>query len=157
LYLERRKYITWAGKDIITEQDLEAQLFTLNEQERQLKRDLNDARLLIGNRAEKMLHLANLYREHARVGYEAANLIPDTPERASAQFEARRRIIDGLVTRVEILEDKSVKVAAEIQLDERAIYEGEEGYTSDTLIGASRRIDFIRAIPPGICHCEPVV
>jgi hypothetical protein len=39
------------GQDIITAQDLQTQLFTLNEQERLLRRDLADARLLVSGHA----------------------------------------------------------------------------------------------------------
>lgn len=139
LLLERQKVITWARKGFITEQDLELQVFTLTEQEKTLTRDLADQRLLTGNRADRLFQLVSLYRDRVRLGYEAANLDADTPEMAKAQFEARRRIIEGLVTRVEVLEDKSVRVEAEINFNESALSEGDSVFTSEELNGASMR------------------
>jgi hypothetical protein len=86
-----------------------------------------------GQRAEKILQLASLYRERARVGYEAVNLEPNTPERAEARFLARRRIIEGLVIKVNVLEDRGVKVEAEIHLDDPAVYGLSNLFVSDTL------------------------
>ncbi len=133
LFIERRKYITWAGKEIIKQEDLEAQLFILNELELTLKRDLADSRLLIGNRAEQLLQLVSLFRDWVRIGHEAINLDPDTPEHVEAQFQARRRIIKGLVTRADVLSDKTVTVVAEIQFNETVLQEGVSVFTSEIL------------------------
>ena len=132
LSLERRKYITWAGKDIITEQDLQTQLCTLNEQERLLRRDLADARLLVGGHAGQLLKLVELYRERVKIGYEAANVELDTPACSEAQLNARRRIIEGLVTKVEVAEDGNVSVHAKISFDSPVAFEAKEVYTSET-------------------------
>ncbi|NUM43761.1 MAG: recombinase family protein [Anaerolineales bacterium] len=118
LFLERQKVVTWARKELITEDDLQVQLFSLSQQEKSLKRYLTDARLLVGNRAERLLQVVKLYREKTIIGYEVVNQNGNTPEQTAAIFEARRRIIEGLVTKVEVMEDGSVKVEAEIHLDE---------------------------------------
>jgi hypothetical protein len=67
-----------------------------------------------------------------RIGYEAANLELDTPAWAEAELNARRRIIEGLVTRVEVTEDGNISVHAKISFDSPVAFQGKEVYTSET-------------------------
>ena len=90
----------------------------LSLQEGELKRDLADRRLLVGNRAERLLEAARLFRERVRIGYEAINLKADTPELEAAQFKARKKIIEAIVQRVEVLEDKSIRIYTDFALPE---------------------------------------
>jgi hypothetical protein len=105
-------------KKIITEGDLQVQLATLDEQEIELTNELSEKRLMLGNRAERLIYLAGVYRDRARLGYAAIQTNPDTPEAAEAIFQARRKIIDGLLVKAEVFSDKSVKVHLELDLEE---------------------------------------
>jgi hypothetical protein len=72
--------------------------------------------LLVGNRAEQLLQMAKLYRERVQVGHAAVSKELKTPEEIEAQFNARRRITEELVTKVEVNREKEVVVFTEIRL-----------------------------------------
>ncbi|MFC1923444.1 hypothetical protein ACFLY4_09160 [Chloroflexota bacterium] len=114
---ERQKVITWARKDFITEDDLQVQLHALSSQEMDLRRELSDMKLLTGNRAERLIEFANLYREQVIAGRQALNTEPETSEHAEQQFKYRKKIIDAIVTKVEVLGDKSILVYTEIDFE----------------------------------------
>lgn len=110
LGLERQKVITWARKGSITDDDLEMQLGALTIQEAMFKRELSDKSLLVGNRAEQLIELANEVRARLREGAEWLNGTPETLESASKQFQLRRRIVEEIVKRVNVLPDKTIEV-----------------------------------------------
>ncbi len=110
LALERQRTITWARKGTITEADLDLQLGALSYQETELKRELADMSLLIGNRAERLTEFANKYRQKLRTGMEWLNEEPRTPEEAREQRKCKQEIIDAIVKRVYVMSDKTVKV-----------------------------------------------
>ena len=130
--LERQKVITWARKDFITEDDLQVQLQALSSQEKELRRDLSDMKLLTGNRAERLIELANLYREKMIAGMKAINAEPETSEQAEHQFKYRKKIIDAIVTKVEVLGDKSICVYTEIDFESvpSGVYISEQSSTT---------------------------
>ncbi len=108
--MERQKIITWARKDIISEEDLATQLTYLSSQESTLLRELADKRLLTGNRSEKLLELAQLYRAQVMAGIEAINDQPETEKQAKLQFDFRKKIVNSIVERVDVLTDKSIEI-----------------------------------------------
>jgi DNA invertase Pin-like site-specific DNA recombinase len=110
LTIERQKVIVWARKEIISEDDLKVQLTTLDAEERDLNTELNNYRLLIGNRAQRLIELAQLFREQVRVGWEAINALPADEEQAMLQFEFRKKLVHEIITRVDVLEDKSIVI-----------------------------------------------
>ena len=116
ILMERQKVITWARKNIISEEDLETQLVFLSSQEKVLLRELSEKSLLIGNRSEKLLQLAELYREQVTRGIESINNTPETDEQAQRQFEFRKKIVNSIVKRVDVLPDKSIEIHAVIDL-----------------------------------------
>jgi site-specific DNA recombinase len=116
LLLERQKVITWARKGIITDDDLETQLMVLTAQENELKSTLSEKQVLVGNRAERLIKLASLFREQVQAGVEAINAEPETPEQAKRQLEFRRRIVRAIVKRVDVYKDLRVEVQAELEL-----------------------------------------
>ncbi len=118
LLMERQKVIGWARKGTINENDLETQLITLSIQEGVLKRELDNNRLLVGNRAEKMIELARIFKEQVKAGVEAINAKPETPEQEQLQFEFRKKIVQTIVEKVDIHPDKSVTVHVALDLPE---------------------------------------
>lgn len=118
LTIERQQVITWARQKRITEQDLDIQLSVLDGEERDLYRDLDNKRLLVGDRAERLIALAQETRALAIEGWEAVNGIPEDEDQARLQFEFRKKIVQSCVTRVEVSEDKSITVYTEFDFGE---------------------------------------
>jgi len=119
LAMERQQVITWTRKKMITEEDMETQLLALSFQENTLNRKLEDKKLLIGNRAERMVDLAGVFRERVQRGWEEISGIPESIEEEERQLQFRRKIVQGIVSRVDIYKDKSVIVHADITLPEK--------------------------------------
>ena len=116
LFMERQSVITWARKGVITADDLETQLMVLKLQESELRAQLAEKQVLVGNRVERLMELANLFHEQVLVGVEAINAEPETPEQAERQLDFRRRIVRAMVRRVDIDKDGGVHVQAELEL-----------------------------------------
>lgn len=110
LELERQKIITWGRKKIISQDDMETQLAAMTFEEATVRRDLYQASLLVGNRAQKLIDFIDGYRRELAAGSEWLNAAPDSPEMARRQFERRREIVDAVVARVDLLPDKTIKV-----------------------------------------------
>ena len=117
LILERQRVITFARKGLISDNDLETQLLALSFQENGIKRELAEAQILTGNRAERLIALADSYRAKVISGIEAINALPDSPEAVKKQFYFRREIIRTIVNRVDVLADKSIKVHLNIDFN----------------------------------------
>ncbi len=113
---ERQWVITQARKRSITDADMEMQLAALTVQETSLRRELSEKSLLTGNRAAQLIELARIYRLNVMTGAVAINAEPETPEQAQQQFEFRRKVVQAIVRRVDVLPDKSTKVYVEIDL-----------------------------------------
>lgn len=107
---ERQWVITEARKKRITEEDMDRQLGMLSQHEDELKRELAEKSLLIGNRAERLLEFARRYRATMQGKLEWLFREPQTPEEAQKQFEARREIVEAIVKRINVFPDKSIKV-----------------------------------------------
>jgi hypothetical protein len=110
LNMERQRVITWARKKKITEDDLDTQLLTLTFQEREIQKELNQARLLTGNQSERLLEFASDYRQKVMLGIDALNQIPESPELVAKVFEFRRKIATEIVSHVEVMADESITV-----------------------------------------------
>ena len=127
LLLERQKVVTWARKEFITEDDLQTRLIALSFQGNALRRELSEKRLLVGNSAERLSMLAELFRARVQLGWEAAvvrirtDMTPETLEQAELQFQARRKVIEVLVERVEVDGDKNVKVKAAFECNDDCV------------------------------------
>lgn len=85
-------------------------------EESELERELAEKRLLVGNQADQLLELLDIYRAECATGMAAINTQPETPEQEQLQFETRRKFVERLVTRVDAHKDKSVTVTLEINL-----------------------------------------
>jgi hypothetical protein len=116
LAMERQRIITWARKGSITEEDMELQLGGLAVQGAAYNRELQEVRLLVGNRADQMLEMANRYRAVLRRGGDFLNAEAATPEQAAEQYRLRREIMDAIVTRVDVLPDKTPVVTFALDL-----------------------------------------
>lgn len=127
LATEEQWVITQGRKKKITEAAMDMQLAALAIQRAGLERELSEKRLLVGNGAERLIEAARLYREQAAGGLEGLNDTPLNEEDARRQFELRRKWVVGLVTRVELLADKTVKVDTEFDLLEVAQRAGMAG------------------------------
>ncbi len=113
---ERQRIITLARKGLITEADLDQQLAVWRIEQDGTEREWNEKRLLIGNRLERLRELARIYREEVTAGATDINDKPETPAHEQLQFEARRKIVQRLVTRVDVCPDKTPTVHTEIDL-----------------------------------------
>lgn len=118
LGLERHKVVSAFRKSLITEDDLAAQLDVLSGQEKELRRELSDKQLLIGDRAERLSQLASAFRAQVAEGIEAINVEPITEEERKRQLEFRRKIVHEVVERVNVYADKSVSIELRIDLTE---------------------------------------
>jgi site-specific DNA recombinase len=120
LTLERQRIITWARKGSISESDMELQLGGVEIEEIALKRELAEKSLLLDKRAQKLIDFLARYRSELREGIELLAKEPPSPELAEKQFVLRKATVNAIVTRVEVLPDKSPKVYFVFDLDEAA-------------------------------------
>ncbi len=114
MLIQRQQVITWAREDKITETDMETQLKAMDAERAELERELGEKSLLVRGKAGQLRELADLYRDEVMMGAENINKEPQTLEEAALQFEARRKIVQRLVIRVDVKEDKSTEVLTEI-------------------------------------------
>lgn len=108
-------------KGKITDDELDTQKAALWIEECKAKRELADKRLLTGNRAERLVRVAQTCRERIVAGVQV-NFDPQTPEERQALFEWKRQVVQGIVRRVDVLPDKST--AVHIVIEEESL-EGE--------------------------------
>lgn len=115
---ERQWIITQARKKSITEDDMDKQLAGLDAQTQELRRELADKSLLVGDRAGKLIAFVNRYRADMRVKLEWLNSESRDEEERKKQHRAKREIVEAIVRTVWIYEDKSVKVEFEFDIPE---------------------------------------
>jgi len=120
LTMERQKVITYWRKGKMTDADYDMQLGALTIEQAGLNRALADKALLLENRADKVLALANEVRAELRAGGDWLNDEPASPEEARRQFEFRRRVVELIVTRVNVQADKTLLVDFELDVFGRA-------------------------------------
>jgi DNA invertase Pin-like site-specific DNA recombinase len=118
LAFERQKVVTWARKELISEEDMGTQLAALTFEEAGLKCELSEKQLLVGNRAERFIEAMQIYRNRLVAGVQV-NLDPQTPEERQALFEWQRKVVQGTVKRVDVKPDKTTEV--ELEFDERML------------------------------------
>lgn len=116
--LERQKVITWARKGFITESDLEEQLIPLTNQESERKLELREKRLLVGNRAERLMEYTRSYAAKVKNGAVRLDKEPINPEEEALHFEIRRNTKTVIVTRVDIQEDGTPIVSTDLDLSD---------------------------------------
>jgi len=68
----------------------------------------------VGNRAERLLAWAKAYREAVLGGSIDVTKEPETPDEVARLFQFKREMIQGLVTRVDVLPDKSITVTFDL-------------------------------------------
>ncbi len=107
---ERDKVITWARQKRIKESDLDKQLAALDIQEKALQKELNEWKLMTGGRAERLEELFRLFRTRTQNGLYLLESEPDSPEKADKIFQARRKIVQEIVTRVDLDENKEMTI-----------------------------------------------
>ncbi len=118
LPLERQWVITERRQGRITEDDYRMQLSTLTFEQAGLEKQLNELQLLVGDRAVRLLRAAEVYRANVAAGVEAINARPQNAHQAQAQFTARRKLVEGLITRVDVQPDKQIVVHVEMDVEE---------------------------------------
>jgi hypothetical protein len=118
--LKRQQVIAWTLAKIITQADLQMQLTGLDWQAASLQSELSKAALLTGDRASKLIAIAQNFRQEIEVDHELLEMTDRTPEQEQAVFEFKRKVVQGVVTRVDVLSDKSVKVHFEFKFDATA-------------------------------------
>jgi glutaredoxin len=118
---ERQWVVTQARKRTLTEDDMEYQLGILDSQEKLLKLELADKNLLVGDRGNKLLEFIEQYRKRLATGLDWLQSEPQTPKAAEKRFKARRKIVEAIVSRVDVFEDKSIKVEFVFDLSEEEI------------------------------------
>jgi len=120
---ERQWVITQARKGTITDSDMEYQLGSLAAQEKLIIAELADKSLLVGNRSEKLLDFVEQYRQRLREGLNWLQEEPRNLKEADKQFLAKRKIVDAIVKRVNVFENKSIEVEFVFDLSEEEIKE----------------------------------
>ncbi len=114
LALMRQEAIAWAQAKIITQSDLELRLTSLGFEQTEAERELRDKSLLVGNRAERLMVVARAYREGVVGGAVDVTKAPETPEEAARLFQFKKKMVEGLVKRVDVKADKSTDVTFEL-------------------------------------------
>jgi chromosome segregation ATPase len=113
---ERQWVITQARKKSITESDMDTQLAGIEAQEGELRRELSDKSLQVGNRAGRLIEFACQYRISMRAKLEWLNAEPENEAEQAKKFRVRREIVEAIVRNVYVYEDKGVKVEFEFEI-----------------------------------------
>lgn len=124
LAMMRQEAIAWAQAKIISKADMELRLASLSIEQIEAERELRDNSLLLGNRAERFIAAAQVYRERLVAGRQVVQ-DPQTPEEEKALFEWKRQVVQGTVKRVDVLADKTPNVNMEFD-DKMLELEGEQ-------------------------------
>jgi len=115
--LERQWVITQARKGKISEEDMEFQLSSLTLQELNLKRELQSftdiLRLTDLNQWEEK---AQEYLEDLRLGLDSLNADPQTDEERQEIYEIKRKIVQTLISRVDIGKDRKITVTFRLNI-----------------------------------------
>jgi len=114
LAMKRQELIAWAQEKIITKADLELRLTSLSFEQAEAERELRDKSLLVGSRAERLIAVARAYREAVMGGAVDLTKEPETPKEAARQWQFKKTMVEGLVARVDVLADKTTRVALDI-------------------------------------------
>ena len=125
--MERQMVIGWARKKAITEEDMETQLLGLTLQQNEIERQIADVKLLLGNQSERLEELGRNFRERVITGLGEINKDHDLPELKNKQFEFKKKIVEAIVERVDVLADKTPVVHFVIDIDE--VSKGESVYS----------------------------
>lgn len=117
LTVERQWVITQARKGKITSDDMDFQLGGLTMEEAYIKRELSTAATIyeIGN-IDNWETAAQAYLEDLWYGALSLATEPETEEAQKEVFEMRRRVVLGLVERVEIGKDRKMKVVFKLDV-----------------------------------------
>ncbi len=114
LAFERQKVVTWARKGTISDEDLGTQLAALTFEKASIRRELNDKALLVGNRAEQLMAVAQAYREGVTGGAIDVTKASESEAEAARQWQFKKTMVQGLVTRVDVRADKSIHVTVDL-------------------------------------------
>lgn len=118
LGVKRQRVIAWALNGRISEDDMSQQLLSMDMQTKALQRDLADVQLLTGDRATRLLQLADSFRVRVQAGLNAINAEPQSEEQAKRQKEYRRGLVQALVKRVWVHPDRTATLELEFDLSE---------------------------------------
>jgi hypothetical protein len=140
--MHRQKIINWALAGKITEDDMQLQLSAIGHEEIALKRELSDKSLLVGDRAQRLIDFANLYREKLRAGADFLNSVPGTPEMAAEQFALRREVVESIVDRIEVDANKYAHVTFVFDLSEIRNVVNQDNSMLREFVGGSSLKDF---------------
>jgi hypothetical protein len=157
LAFERQKVVTWARKGVISDDDMGTRLAALTFEEAGLRRELAEKQMLVGGRSERLIRLALVYREKVALGAQIL-LDPRTPEEEKAAFDCKRKVVQGIVKRVDLHvppkgilgTDKSTLLT--LDLGESLLDDDSALYTTPPLglpVGATPASSSGKAQPPG--------
>jgi len=118
LALQRQWVITQTRLKKITQADMDTQLATLTWLEASIRYELSQAQLLSDDRISRLIAVAENFRQEVTRGSELLALTDRTPEQEQAVFRFKHKIVQGLVTQVDVLPDKSTEVHTEFDLTE---------------------------------------
>ncbi len=107
---ERQWVITKGRKHLISDEEIEGQLAQLNTEEAEVKHEIAEKSVLVGDTAERLVEFANNYRRRVRGGADWLNRKPRSAAEAEKQFAFRREVVEAIVRRVDVYPDKSIKV-----------------------------------------------
>jgi hypothetical protein len=99
-------------------------LTSLGFEQTEAEHKLRDNSLLVGNQAERLMAVAQAYREGAVSGAVDVTQEPKTPEEAARLFQFKRKMVEGLVKRVDVKADKSTVVTFELDFSGAALPDG---------------------------------
>lgn len=118
LLLRRQQVITWALAKAITEEDMKIRLAGMDLERVELEERLGEVRMLTGNRAERLIEAAREYRDSVKNGAVGINDAPETPEQSELQFKTRRKLLEGLVTRIDLRPRHDLSIHTELDLSQ---------------------------------------
>jgi RAB protein geranylgeranyltransferase component A len=63
-----------------------------------------------GNRAQKLIEFVSRYRAEIKAGLADLQVPPETPEEEKHHFQLKRQAVEALVSRVDVLPDRTIRV-----------------------------------------------
>ncbi|HTP10156.1 MAG TPA: hypothetical protein VMP08_18005 [Anaerolineae bacterium] len=121
---------------------MQLQLAAIGTEETVLKRELSGKSLLVGDRAQRLIDFANLYREKLRAGADFLNSAPETPGAAAEQFALWREVVESIVDHIEVDANQQAHVTFIFDFNEIGSVISQDNSSLREFLGNSSLKDF---------------
>jgi glutamine synthetase adenylyltransferase len=110
LELEEQQILTLYRKKKIKQKALNLQLAMIGAEREEVEKEIDEKKLLLGNRADKMVELSRDYRDRLVESLTALNLQPETPDQQELIREYQRKLIKTIVMKVVAYKDRPLEI-----------------------------------------------